>query len=125
MSIYIISIILLITDRLIAFLNTVIFKINYVPLIINAGLNKTHRKFVSYYIIIMIILMMILVLISIFVNSPTDKVFDPYPYWFFIFLIGFIWQQIFFEMKFIKESKQFNFTLTRGFINFVVLLFFL
>ena len=122
MSIYILLIILLVIDRLVAILNSLIFKIKYTPLIINSGINKTHQKFVGYYIAVMSSFIMVFVLISIFVNSPYEKVFDPYPYWTFIFVMGLIAQQIIFELKFIKEGKQYKATWIRGFVHVVLLL---
>ena len=125
MSIYIFLIILLVIDRFIAILNSFIFKIKYIPLIINSGINKSHQKFVGYYITIMILLMMFLILVSIFVNPPYEKVFDLYPYWVFIFVIGFIVQQIIFELKLIKEKNVHKATWIRGGIHGVLLLSFL
>lgn len=125
MSIYISLIILLVIDRLVAIITSKIFEINYVPLLINSAINKIQQKFIGNYITIMFLIMMFLVLVSIFVNPPYEKVFDPYPYWVFIFVIGFIVQQIIFELKFIKEGKQYKATWIRGFVDVVILLSFL
>ena len=124
MSIYIILITLLVIDRLVAIFTSKIFKIKYVPLLINSAINKVHQKFIGNYIITMSLIMMFLVRISIFVNSPYEKVFDPYPYWVFIFVIGFIVQQIIFELKF-KEKNVHKATWIRGGIHGVLLLSFL
>lgn len=123
MSIYILLIILLVIDRLIAIITSKTFEINYVPLLINSAINKIHQKFIGNYIITMSLIMIFLVLISIFVNSPYEKVFDPYPYWVFIFVIGFIVQQIIFELKF-KEKNVHKATWIRGVIHGVLLLSF-
>lgn len=57
--------------------------------------------------------MIVCVLVSAIVNSPTEKRFDPYPYWLFIFIVGLLVQQIFFEMKY-EQSKA---PLIRGIID--------
>lgn len=94
-------------------------------MLINFGINKYHKKFVASFFIAMSILIMILVLINALISQPTEKTFDPYPYWVFAIIMGLIIQQVYFEIKLIKIPKQKTASLTRGFTSVLLFLFLL